>query len=72
MNFSLFMVVSCCLDCLLPVFFLNASSILRFDIRTQIAVNEVSEPIFNRAAGRAALVTETRLVKGRAAGQVDG
>jgi len=31
--------------------FLNASSILQFDIRAQIAVNEVSDPIF-KSSGR--------------------
>jgi hypothetical protein len=57
---------------LLPRFFLNASSILQFDIHAQIAVNEVSDPIFKSGGRKSRIGTETRLVRDRATGQVDG
>jgi hypothetical protein len=50
--------------CLFGFDFLNVSSILQFDIRAQIAVNEVSDPIFNPAAGEPQLGTETAFAGG--------
>jgi hypothetical protein len=41
--------------------FLNASSILQFDIRAQIAVNEVSGPDFKSAGRKSRVGNRSRL-----------
>jgi hypothetical protein len=73
MNFSLFMLVSCCRDCpVAALYFLNASSILRFDIRAQIAVNEVSGPNFKSGGRKSRMGPVAVMLTDGATGQVDG
>jgi hypothetical protein len=73
MNFSFFIPVSLLIGLLFGFDFLNASSILQFDIRAQIAVNEVSGPIFKSGGRKSRIGNRSRLdSRDGATGKVDG